>query len=182
MVICSHHLNPRFWSGGFLLNGSIEPSIYKLSSRTPRFLQVRIRTFYCAVMHILQRFFFPHSWGSLLHLHHDPFCFHIHSNKFFQIKTIRLFSFRMHCISYWMRNNGLLWPDISLILPVYTPTWQETTHIHCHVHLFWNSVFRHRLQVRSSTHTASYISSRLELSLCWKSFLWSLASFFSTLR
>ena len=73
--------------------------------------------------------------------------------------------------SYWMRNNGLLWPDISLILPVYTPTWQETTHIHCHVHLFWNSVFRHRLQVRSSTHTASYISSRLELSLCWKSFL-----------
>ena len=39
-----------------------------------------------------------------------------------------------------MRNNGLLWPDISLILPAYTPTWQETTHIHCHVHLFQNGV------------------------------------------
>ena len=48
-------------SGGFLLNGSTEPSICKLSSRAPRFLLVRLRTFYCAVMHILQRFFFPHS-------------------------------------------------------------------------------------------------------------------------
>ena len=36
-VTCSHHLNHRFWSGGFLLNGSTEPSIYKLSSRAPRF-------------------------------------------------------------------------------------------------------------------------------------------------
>ena len=56
-VTCSHHLNPRFWSGGFLLNGSTEPSIYKLSSRAPRFFCpdtgmfsyypiVRIRTVY----------------------------------------------------------------------------------------------------------------------------------------
>ena len=37
LVTCSHHLNPWFWSGGFLLNGSTEPSIYKLSSRAPRF-------------------------------------------------------------------------------------------------------------------------------------------------
>ena len=36
-MTCSHHLNHRFWSGGFLLNGSIESSIYKLSSRAPRF-------------------------------------------------------------------------------------------------------------------------------------------------
>ena len=48
-VTCSHHLNLWFWSGGFLLNGSTEPSIYKLSSRAPRFLLVRLRTFYCAV-------------------------------------------------------------------------------------------------------------------------------------
>ena len=38
IVTCSHHLNHRFWSGGFLLNGSTEPSIYKLSSRAPRFI------------------------------------------------------------------------------------------------------------------------------------------------
>ena len=36
-MTCSHHLNLWFWSGGFLLNGSTEPSIYKLSSRAPRF-------------------------------------------------------------------------------------------------------------------------------------------------
>ena len=57
-VTCSHHLNPRFWSGGFLLNDSTEPSIYKLSSRAPRFflpghgriflLIVRIWTVYTA--------------------------------------------------------------------------------------------------------------------------------------
>jgi len=33
-----HHLNHRFWSEGFLLNSSTEPSIYKLSSRAPRFI------------------------------------------------------------------------------------------------------------------------------------------------
>ena len=58
LVTCSHHLNPRFWSGGFLLNDSTEPSIYKLSSRAPRFflpghgriflLIVRIWTVYTA--------------------------------------------------------------------------------------------------------------------------------------
>ena len=42
-VTCSHHLNHRFWSGGFLLNGSTEPSIYKLSSRAPRFIFYPIR-------------------------------------------------------------------------------------------------------------------------------------------
>ena len=56
-VTCSHHLNLWFWSGGFLLNGSTESSIYKLSSRAPRFfartrayffLIVRIRTVYAA--------------------------------------------------------------------------------------------------------------------------------------
>ena len=56
-VTYSHHLNPWFWGGGFLLNGSTEPSIYKLSSRAPRFFcpdtgvfsyypTVRIRTVY----------------------------------------------------------------------------------------------------------------------------------------
>ena len=45
LVTCSHHLNPRFWSGGFLLNGSIEPSIYKLSSRAPRFF-ARTRAYF----------------------------------------------------------------------------------------------------------------------------------------
>ena len=44
-VTYSHHLNPRFWSGGFLLNGSIEPSIYKLSSRAPRFF-ARTRAYF----------------------------------------------------------------------------------------------------------------------------------------
>ena len=35
---CSHHLNLRFWSGGFLFNSSYELSISRLPSRVPRLI------------------------------------------------------------------------------------------------------------------------------------------------
>ena len=94
LVTCSHHLNPRFWSGGFLLNDSTEPSIYKLSSRVPRFflpghgriflLIVRIQTVYAVPLPTFFHFF---EKSCLFHLN----LFFHKKQFFFDLLSCRLF-------------------------------------------------------------------------------------------
>ena len=99
-VTCSHHLNPRFWSGGFLLNDSTEPSIYKLSSRVPRFflpghgriflLIVRIRTVYAVPLPAFFHFF-------------EKSCL-FHLNLFFHKNSSFLIFYLVDCFCYTMNR------------------------------------------------------------------------------
>ena len=102
LVTCSHHLNPRFWSGGFLLNDSNEPSIYKLSSRAPRFFLPDTGVFSYLLsgygQFILPASFLPlHGYWSL-HFHLCPSHFHTCSGILFQIIPALFLSFRIYCI------------------------------------------------------------------------------------